>query len=148
MQSAAVYELKDRVLIHPWQRTTEGLGMASEPYVTLPLDADAKTLGTSVLRALEQSGRTIPHPTSWRGLEAARLEAAGVKSERGFQLNARSVSVDRSADSLRIEPSRNGGASGDTKGFAPLPELSTSLPLHASAEQLGAAVRAGLERCA
>lgn len=148
MQSAAVYELKDRVLIHPWQRTTAGLSMASEPYVSLPLDVDAKSLGTSVLHALEASGRTVPHPTSWRGLEAARLKAAGVKSERAFQLNARSVSVDRAGDSLRIEPSRNGGTRGDTKGFAPLPELSTSLPLNSSVEAIGTAVRASLERCA
>jgi hypothetical protein len=146
--SAAIYRLKDRVLIHPWQRTTMGLSIASEPYVSLPLDADTKALGDSVLEALSLSGRTVPHPASWKGLGTARLDAAGVKSERAFALGARSLSAEREAQGFRIEPSRNGGASGDAKGFAPLPELGMSLPLTSSAETLGAAIRACFERCA
>ena len=146
--SAAIYQLKDRVLIHPWQITTMGLGIASEPYVSLPLDADTRTLGESVLKALSLSGRTVAHPTSWKELGTARLTAAGVKSEKAFQSGARSLSAERAAQGIRIEPSRNGGTRGDAKGFAPLPELSLSLPLTASAESLGAAILACFERCA
>jgi hypothetical protein len=148
VQSAAIYQLKDRMLIHPWQRTTMGLSIASEPYVSLPLDADAKALGDSVLNALSLSGRTVPHPTSWKGLGTARLDAAGVKSERAFQLGARSLSAEREAQGFRIEPSRNGGTKGESKGFEPLPELGISLPLTSSADALGVAIRACLERCA
>ena len=146
--SVAIYQLKDRVLIHPWQQTTMGLGIASEPYVSLPLDADARALGDSVLNALSLSGRTVPHPTSWKGLGTARLNAAGVKSEKAFQQGARSLSAERGAQGFRIEPSRNGGTKGDLKGFEPLPELSLSLPLTSSAETLGAAIRACFEKCA
>jgi hypothetical protein len=148
VQSAAIYQLKDRMLIHPWQRTTMGLGIASEPYVSLPLDADANALGDAVLNALSLSGRTVPHPTAWKGLGAARLKAAGVKSEKAFQLGARSLTAEREAQGFRIEPSRNGGTKGDAKGFAPLPELGMSLPPTSNAEALGAAIRACLERCA
>jgi len=147
MQSVAVYKLKDRMLVHPWQRTTMGLAMASEPYVSLPLDADAKTLGSSVLSALALSGQTVPHPTSWKGSTTPRLEAAGVGSERAFQLNASSVTVDRAAEFVRIEPSHNGGTEGNTKGFAPLPDLSASIPSKSSAEEIGAAVRTCFARC-
>jgi hypothetical protein len=125
-----------------------GLSIASEPYVSLPLDADAKALGDSVLSALSLSGRTVPHPTSWENLGTARLNAAGVKSEKAFQLGARSLNAEREAQGFRIEPSRNGGAKGDTKGFEPLPEFGISLPLTASAATLGAAIRACFERCA
>ena len=31
MNSAALYRLRDRIFIHPWQKTTAGLGIASEP---------------------------------------------------------------------------------------------------------------------
>jgi hypothetical protein len=148
MHSAAVYQLKDRVLIHPWQQTTMGLSIASEPYVSLPLDADAAALGDSLLTALSLSGRTVPHPTSWKRLGAARLSAAGVKSERAFQLGTRSLMAQREAQGVRLEPSRNGGTKGDAKGFAPLPEFSMSLPLTSSARTLGTAVRACFERCA
>lgn len=146
--SAAVYQLKDRILVHPWQQTTTGLGMSSEPYVALPLDADAAALGNCVLAALAESGKTVPHPASAKGLAAPRLKAAGVKSEKAFQAGSRSVMVERAGKLIRIEPSRNGGTTGDSKGFEPLPELAASLPASASPDAVGAAIRAVLEKCA
>ena len=148
MHSAAIYLLKDRVLVHPWERTAVGLGIASEPFVSLPVDANPDTLGKAILTALSHSGQTVPHPRSWKGLDTPRLKAAGVKSERAFQSGTRSLSVERGAESFRIEPSRNGGTKGDTKGFEPLPERSILVASDASAEKLGAAVRTGFERCA
>lgn len=147
MQRVAIYELKDRFLVHPWQRTTAGLGMASEPYVCLPLDADPKTLGESVLKALSLSDRTVPHPASWKGLATARLDAAGVKSEKAFHSGARGLTVERGTEAFRIEPSHNGGSTGDAKGFQGLPNLSLSAPLHSSPGELGAEIRRCLERC-
>ena len=146
MHRAAVYELKDRILIHPWQETTAGLGIAGEPYVNLPLDVELKALGDAVLSALSHSGKTVPHPASWKDLDKPRLQAAGVKSEKAFQSGTRSLSVER-GQAFRLEPSRNGGSKGSTKGFEPLPELSTSLPLSSTAAALGQAIRACFERC-
>jgi hypothetical protein len=145
--SAVVYQLKDRLLVHPWQQTTEGLGIASEPYIRLPLDADAEALGNAVLTALAASGRTVPHPSSWKGLEEPRHEAAGVRSEKAFQTGTRSVSVEREGEALRLEPSRNGASKGNAKGFHPLPDLATSVPASATAAVIGQAVRASLEKC-
>ena len=113
----------------------------------MPLDAELESLGTSVLTALSKSGRTVPHPTMWKGLDKPRLEAAGVKSEKAFQSGARSVRVER-GQVRRLEPSRNGGSKGDAKGFEPLPELSMSLPLSSTAAALGQAIRDCLECCA
>src|SRR5918995_7305662 len=109
MHSAAVYELKDRIFVYPLQQTTAGLGLASEPYVSLPLDVEPESLGNAVLTALSQSGKTVPHPTSWTGSDKPRLEAAGVKSQAAFHAGARSISVERD-EVLRLEPSRNGGS--------------------------------------
>ena len=145
MTSAAVYQLKDRILVHPWQRTDMGLGMGSEPYLALPLEIDAANLGKSVFEALGESGRTIPHPTSWKGQGAARLRAAGVKSERAFQTGSHYVSVERKGSRFLIEPSRNGGTKGDAKGFEPLPSHTIALGSDASADDLGNAIRKGLE---
>lgn len=147
MHSVAVYQLSDRVLIHPWQQTSAGLGIASEPYVSLPPDAEPGALGRSVLAALSQAGRTLPHPLSWKGLDAPRLKAAGVRSERDFQAQARYVCVARTDKALRVEPTRNGGSKGDAKGFAPLPALGVTLPLDSLPEALGLAVRDALTKC-
>jgi hypothetical protein len=148
VHSAAIYRLKDRVLIHPWQRTTTGLSIASEPYVSLPLDADARVLGDALLNALSLSARTVPHPTSWKNSSTARLDAAGVRSEKAFQLGTRALNAERGDQGFRIEPSRNGGTKGDAKGFEPLPELSIFLPPTSSAKTLGTAIQACFESCA
>ena len=148
MPSAAVYQLRDRVFIHPWQRTTLGLGMASGPYVSLPLDAEAAALGDAVFAALSGSAVNVPHPESPKGLQAARLKAAGVRSEKAFQSGARNLTVERLDRTIRILPSRNGGSSGESKGFHGLPELGLSLPFASSAEELGNAVLEGFKRCA
>ncbi len=145
MKSAAVHQLKDRILVHPWQQTDMGVGIASEPYVAIPLEADTEQLGKSILDALGESGRTVPHPTVWKGQDASRLEAAGVKSERAFQDGARYVRVERTQAGFLIEPSRNGGAKGDAKGFAPLPDRAIAVDAGASADDLGKAIRKGLD---
>lgn len=80
-------------------------------------------------------------------LQTARLRAAGVRSEKAFQTGARSLTVERQGHTIRIVPSRNGGSSGDVKGFHSLPELGMSVPLDSSVDELGAAVRACFERC-
>jgi hypothetical protein len=147
MKSAAVHQLKDRILLHPWQQTEMGLGIASEPYLALPIDADAGKLGKSILDALGNSGRTVPHPTVWKGQDASRLKAAGVRSERAFQEGARYVRVEHTQAGFLIEPSRNGGTEGDAKGFEPLPDSAIALDAGASTDDLGKAVRKGLESC-
>jgi hypothetical protein len=147
MKSAAVHQLKDRILVHPWQRTDMGVGIAAEPYVAIPLEADTEQLGKSILDALGESGRTVPHPTVWKGQDASRLKAAGVKSERAFQDGARYVRVERTQAGFLIEPSRNGGTKGDAKGFEPLPDHAIALDSGASAADLGEAIRRGLGSC-
>jgi hypothetical protein len=145
---AAVYRLKDRILVHPWQETEMGLGIAAAPYASLPLDAAADALGDGVLAALAESGKEVPHPSSWKGQSAPLLKAAGVRSEKALHTGSRYLMVEREGKTLRIEPSRNGGTKGDTKGFEPLPQLAISLDAGAAPEALGAAIRAALERCA
>ena len=86
MTLAGIYQLKDRIFIHPWQLTETGLGMGTEPYVALPLEVEPANLGKAALDALNQSGRTVPHPTDWKAQRAARLKAAGVKSAAGQPL--------------------------------------------------------------
>jgi hypothetical protein len=147
MKSAAVHQLKDRILVHPWQQTEMGVGIASEPYVAIPLEADTEQLGKSILDVLGESGRTVPHPTVWKGQDASRLKAAGVRSERAFQDGARYVRVERTQAGFLIEPSRNGGTKGDAKGFKPLPDRAIALDAGASTDDLGKAVRKGLDSC-
>jgi len=146
-RSAAIYLLKDRVLLHPWQKTTDGLGIASEPYIVAPKDADNLHLGEILLRVLSASGQTVPHPKEWTGLSKPRLHAAGVKSESAFHSGALNTSVTWQGDTLSFIPTSNGGGSGPNRGFYPLPESSSSVAAGAGAEEIGAALRFSLNCC-
>src|SRR5262245_57849166 len=147
MRSAAIYVLKDRVLLHPWQKTTVGLGISSEPYTTLPADASNLRLGEALLAVLSASGQTVPHPQSWESVAKPRLDAAGDKSEKAFHSNTKSVTVDWQDDSLHFEPTRNGGASGPDKGFHPLSNSRVTVAAGMGAEAIGSAVKSALRGC-
>ena len=143
MRAAAIYLLRDRILLHPWQRTTAGVGLASEPYSRLSIDSDNEMLGAAVFGILERAGRTVEHPASWSGLNKPRLKAAGVNSETAFHSHARYVSIECAPNALRIEPSQNAG----TGAFSPLPDRVITVALPASAAQVGTAVWNALEAC-
>jgi hypothetical protein len=144
MRRAAIHQLKDRLFIHPWQMTDMGLGIASEPYVALPLEADAAGLGNAALEALKQSGRTVRHPSDWKAQAAPRLKVAGVKSEKAFQTHACYVSIETDGSQLLVEPWRNGGTTGDKKGFIPLPNLKVAVEANIAAVDLGELIRKAL----
>lgn len=146
MQFANIYQLRDRYFICPLRKTTAGVWLASPEYVCIPLSALDKDLGAAVLAALSQSDGVVPHPTSWTEVSTSRLRAAGAKSERAFMTDARLVSI-KCTDSIELEPNVNGGASGPQKGFSPIPGRSSSLPISASAEDVGAAIRQSLAAC-
>jgi hypothetical protein len=134
--------------MHPWHTTTAGVGIAGEPYLSLPLVADDESLGAAVFRALAASKEQVPHPPSWKGLSAPRLVAAGLKSEAAFQTQARLVSISRDEESIVCEPSRNGGAKGPRKGFNPIPQLSVAVHAASPSVIVAQAIRAAFQRCA
>jgi len=144
MKRAGIYQLKDRIFIHPWQLTETGLGMGTDPYVSLPFEVEPVDLGKAALDALKQSGRTIPHPTEWKAQGAARLKAAGVKTEKAFQTKASYVCLELRGGQILVDPSRNGGTKGDSKGFEAIAGFTIPVEADAPAVDLGNAICKGL----
>ncbi len=140
MQIASVYKLKDRLLIHAESKTTSGIWISCEPFLPLPLDSDASTVGDSVLSALAASLSGVPLPTDWKSASKARLSAAGVRSGRSFMLGSELVTVMKDKSRYLLEPHHNGGTSDEGKGFHPLPELQHTVGLNCEAPQIGFAV--------
>ena len=146
MRIASTYRLRDRYLIHPEKRTTEGLWLAQPDFVSLSLKALPAELGVAVLGSLAQSSGVLPHPTVWAGLAKPRLVAAGVTSEKSFMLGAHFVGVSLT-DGIFLEPSHNGGPSGGQRGFSPLPISRMSLPVDSTPEEVGKALLAAFNAC-
>lgn len=144
---ASAYKLRDRFLVHTDQITTAGVWLAAPKYVSLRLDTPAQEVGKALLSALEDSGQTVPHPTQWAGLSKPRLDAAGVKSEAAFHKGTQLVTVLRSQMETEIRPTRNGGVSGENRGFHDLPNATIRLSNHSSALEVGQAIIAAFASC-
>jgi len=147
MQRTSVYLLPDRLLIAPSCPTSAGVFLFSEPYAVLPLGVSALKLGEATEAALSLSERTIPHPTDWKASAALRLTAAGVKSEREFQVKAALVEVSKEAEGLRIVPSHNGGSKGEARGFSSLVKAEIMIQPNCTADRLGVEILGAFYQC-
>lgn len=127
IRSATVYRLNTRFVVYPVNTTTAGVGIASEPYIVLPLPASALDLGRAINHALDSYRNDIPHPLNWKGLSRPRLAAAGVRSEAALHELASMVAVTFDGNVLTFTPQRNRGATGINKGFEALDEHAVTL---------------------
>jgi hypothetical protein len=147
MHSASVYRLKDRLLIHPNCPTPAGIRISVAPFVVLPLDANAQEVGVAIERALSESAKAVPHPTDWKKAAAPRLIAAGLKSEAAFQRCLSLVQVSATDHEIRLVPARNGGPTGDSRGFHEIPTAAISLLKSAQQEAIGTAMLNAFKCC-
>jgi len=108
MGSVCIYRLKDQILVHPERETTDGIHVACEPYIVLDLSSSVEAVGVAALNALTHAVGVIPHPKSWSEAAAPRLAAAGVKSEKQFQLSSALVQVVSRNGALEVSPTSNG----------------------------------------
>lgn len=147
MRHASIYQLPDRILVNPSCLTEAGFLLAAEPYVVFSLEASNEAIGRAVLDALSSSEKVLPTPTDWKAYSAIRHKAAGVKSEITFQLKAKLVSVEASADGISFEPTHNGGTKGDEKGFHGKRELRVRIPSSSEPQEIGSQLLLALRKC-
>ena len=83
---ASIYRREDRFIVCSNSRTTVGVWIVCDPFISLPMDASNEELGAAVLAALRQSKESVPHPeqSERRGELASLLKAAGVRSWKAF----------------------------------------------------------------
>jgi hypothetical protein len=147
MSIVSAFLLRDRYFIYPNKQTTAGLWVAQPDFMCLPLDASPESIGCAILASLAQSHGTVPHPSDWSALSKPRLAAAGVRSERAFMAGASLVEIER-GERLIFNSTRNGGSSGDDRGFVRLPEGQVTLPLDSVSQVVGEVFLKALGECA
>ena len=144
-----VYERAGRYFVQPSNRTRwkeAGFWVFSGLVTALETSATDEKLGMAVLDALSASRVEVPVPPRDAKLEAGLFRAMGVRSRRAAMSGTRACLVMRNppTGTLRIEPQRNGGSSGEARGYAPMPKLAVERPAESSASDVGGAVRAAL----
>lgn len=125
-------------------KATSGVWLAGEYAVLLTEAESPDDLGAAVERALVASRRDVPHPSDWRNVGRQVLIVAGKKTWRTLEKGAVLTHVYRNRSSLRVTPTRNGGPTGDDRGFHELGDCEQTLEARASPIELARAVTRGL----
>jgi hypothetical protein len=113
------------------------------PATLLPISSNVNALGEAIADALAAT-TVAPSPG---GMHAPLLKVAKVRSWAALQRSAALCNIWQTADALLVEPTRNGGNSGEGKGYHPLSDQTVSISSESSSSELGAAVVAAFERC-
>jgi hypothetical protein len=144
---ASVYARDRDYIVQPSSWTTTGLRIGTEPIDVLPHDVASSDLGAALQKALSAAKEGVAHPTDWKAQLEPLLQCAKIRSWNALQKSAKMCQVEALDRELRITPSRNGGASGPDKGYHPIAEYASVLPLYCSEEDLGNAVLNALALC-
>jgi hypothetical protein len=143
MQHAAVYLRSNGYFLHSDSQATSGVWMASPPFLTLPPNVSADSLGQAVLDVLSASKRGVAHPLDWDKVEFPLPEMAGVKSWAQFIKGSRCVTVVQQDGTIQFRPSANRGADEGFTPHATAVEISTQ----SDSKAVATALVVALERC-
>ncbi len=135
MQSAAAYRRSGRWYFHSESKTTDGVWIASQPF--LSSDQESINVGDCAKQALAMSTEGVGHPTEWSGLFTPMLDLAGVKSWSTFSRGAELVGIEMEGNLIKLIPHRN---LGPKEGFEPVVSDAIDLPSEASCEDIGNAI--------
>ena len=135
---ATAYLFPDRLIVHSLTHTDFGL-FACEPFQRLDRDVSPEEIARCIGSSLDafRTQRDMPNA---KELRKSFLAGMGVKSNAQLQRTAICVGISQGAG-LEFEPTHNGGTTGDSKGFQPIPGLE---PLRVSIDSLPAEIGAVL----
>jgi hypothetical protein len=146
LQRVSIYRFSTQFIVCPICKTSSGIGVATEPYQVLSNSVSPNELGEAIRLALNDSHVGIPHPVDWKALALPRLAAAGVETETAFQKKSDLVTALFDGAVLTITPHRNGGGTGNEKGFHPIAECEAQL-MEIAPEVVGTATLHAFELC-
>jgi hypothetical protein len=137
---ASAYRFPDRMVLHSHARLPGWAMIAYEPYITLPRDAAAEDIGRAVQTVLAGFRPEVPNPDDFKQVTAAFVRGVGARSNNQIQETSISCGISERDGRLEFQPDHNGGTSGDTKGFQPIPGAQFSLPANSAPAEIGAAL--------
>src|SRR5262245_73072 len=112
MKVATVYQRKGSLYLHASSRTTDGVWMASAPFLCVAPASSAGEIATAVRQSVACSSEDVPHPSRWDGLLQPLYALAGVKTWSGFVKGAACGNVEADEDDWCLVPYKNGGSRG------------------------------------
>ena len=147
-KQVAVFARRKDIVIHAYHWTDSGFWLAGLPAICVGLDTAPAELGRVTREILKKSGALVRTPLrdEYPAYRRPLLEALGARTWSDIEHRSRLCLIrQHSSDELTIVPTRNGGGRGAGSGFHDLTEHVFAIRADVTPEELGAAVRRGLE---
>jgi len=141
MKKSVLYERDGRLFLRTRSKTTDGLWMDDGPCTVISASEQPGTIGAALLEVLSKSNDRVAPPKSWDEQSRPLLDAAGVASWAEFRKGAKCVAV-TSGEEIQIRPSLNEGE----RGFVPLKDDVSTIPVDSDRETVGRALATAIER--
>jgi hypothetical protein len=139
MKCATAYQRGNIFYFHACSKSIEGVWIADEPFLMSEIFDDS--CGEHVLAALEGSNEGVEHPCNWGQVLKPLLELSHSKSWPEFMKNTKCCHIEQDDSCMVFEPQRN---LGPKRGFEPLPEARSEIPLGSSAYRIARALNESL----
>lgn len=145
---AGVYAKPGLLLVHSMRTTTAGVDIVDLDVHHLPAPFAAAAVGAAARVALAAHQHDVSHPTDWAEVSRGFLSACHVRSWKALESDARFCGIELSLDgTIRLSSTRNGGRSGDEKGFQPNGAPDSLLSANVTDGEFGEAILATIENC-
>jgi hypothetical protein len=147
VRTCGVIQHPTELFLHAQLQSKAGFLVATTPIVRLPTSSAPEEVGSALLAMLEEFRDLLPDEIEWRAVSKEFLKATGFTSWRSFEgAPAKSCWVAADDRTLTVTPLRNGGLTGENRGFQPFGRQDLSVRLDADHEALGNALLLVLER--
>ena len=145
-RTGGIYRRSDWIIIHPINKATSGIGIASPPVFRVSVGASQEEIGQAIVAALAAFTSEVPHPSNWTNHGKEFLKAAGFRSWRALEKDAVYCNFSDDGDTFRFQPLRYGGTHGDKKGFQPFEASEVVVSSAVSVAEIGEAALEALRR--
>jgi hypothetical protein len=137
----------DRILVGTYCRTKAGLNVVTEKITWINAHATVEEIGKLARRHLESSQEDVENPTDFSLLWKTYKKATGFTSVKNQMKDARYIVVEETENQFNIQPTRNGGAVGKSRGYHFLMKKDIKIENTISDSQLGELMRKAWNNC-
>lgn len=146
--TAGVYAKPGLLLVHSVRTTTAGVGLPGLDVHRIAAPFSAELIGAAARAALDSYQHDVPHPKDWTGVGRDFLAACHARSWKALESDARFCGIELSVEGqIRLSSTRNGGSSGDQRGFQPNGAPDRILSGNVTNSELGLAILDTIENC-
>jgi len=139
----------DKIVIDTLHKVKAGFNIVSASPTILTIDSENQILGRTVREHLDSTKYDLKNPSQadFKILQENFLKSYGFKTLKKYHESAKYLSISEQNEEIILEPTKNGGATGNDKGFSSILEKKISISKNINDEELGKLIKETLQEC-